>query len=50
MVEAGTAYDTMKETDIKDAMNHDYNQPIILSEGQKWEMPAGAFGDSCGPI
>jgi 3'-phosphoadenosine 5'-phosphosulfate sulfotransferase (PAPS reductase)/FAD synthetase len=50
MVEAGTAYDTMKDSDVNDAMSHEYNQPIILPEGQAWEMPAGAFGDSCGPI
>jgi hypothetical protein len=30
------------------AMSREYTEPVLVPEGQ-WELPAGAYGDSCGP-
>jgi 3'-phosphoadenosine 5'-phosphosulfate sulfotransferase (PAPS reductase)/FAD synthetase len=30
------------------AMSREYTEPVLVAEGQ-WELPAGAYGDSCGP-
>ena len=45
-IESGEAYE-MNTDDVFTANNKNYNQPAIV---ENWEMPAGAFGDSCGPI
>ncbi len=46
-VDAGKAYD-MDPVDVKAAMSETFDEPIILGEGT-WELPKGAFGESCGP-
>ena len=48
MAEKGTAYE-MNEQDMNDAVNKTYSQKIILDLDEKWELPKGAYGDSCGP-
>jgi len=45
----GTAYEGMHPDTIAAALSHAFAEPIILPEGT-WELPAGAFGESCGPI
>ena len=47
LVEKGTPYDSMKPDDIKDALSDEYKKPIFM---KKWILPAGAFGESCGPL
>jgi hypothetical protein len=32
------------------AMSKVYSKEIILPESEEWVLPAGAFGESCGPI
>lgn len=43
----GKPYETMSQEDIKAALSHEFNEPIIL---ENWKLPAGAYGESCGPI
>ena len=47
LVSKGTAYDTMKEEDIHDALSEEYLHDILM---ECWTLPAGAFGESCGPM
>jgi len=44
----GTPY-AMRPEDIQAAMSETWNEPIILPPDQEWKLPAGAYGDSCGP-
>lgn len=41
----GTPYQ-MDASDIKIAMSKEYRQPVWV---ENWKLPAGAFGESCGP-
>lgn len=43
----GKPYTNMKAEYIKEALTEDYSEDIINST---WELPAGAFGESCGPV
>lgn len=36
----------MLELDVQAAMAPTFTEPVILEE---WSLPAGAFGESCGP-
>ncbi len=45
--DAGTPY-AMKPEDVRAAMSREFNEPIIMTPGT-WRLPAGAYGDSCGP-
>lgn len=47
-VQLGTPYTDMQQADIAAALSTEFNEPIILAPGQ-WVLPAGAFGESCGP-
>lgn len=44
----GSAYKMGRE-DAKAAMKRAFDEPIILDAGE-WELPSGAFGESCGPV
>lgn len=44
---AGTPYPGMKAEDIATAMSDTYDRDIFIDN---WELPAGAFGESTGPI
>lgn len=46
LVEKGTPYN-MDQDMIKLALSESYDQPIFMDE---WLLPAGAYGESCGPI
>jgi len=48
LVSKGSVYE-MDEEVIKLALGHDYHEPVKLPEGEKWELPSGAFGDNAGP-
>ncbi|KKL99679.1 hypothetical protein LCGC14_1811970 [marine sediment metagenome] len=43
--EAGTPYE-MRQEDIDSALSTTYNEPVIVDN---WQLPTGAFGESCGP-
>lgn len=43
----GNAYESITPTLVAIAMSEEYNEPCFL---ENWTMPAGAFGESCGPI
>jgi 3'-phosphoadenosine 5'-phosphosulfate sulfotransferase (PAPS reductase)/FAD synthetase len=46
----GEAYDETAQTDlVAEATDHDWNHPVILEPGE-WTLPAGAYGDSAGPV
>jgi 3'-phosphoadenosine 5'-phosphosulfate sulfotransferase (PAPS reductase)/FAD synthetase len=47
LVAKGTPYTTMQEKDIADALSEEYTCEIFM---EKWILPAGAFGESCGPL
>ena len=44
----GTVYPNMRAEDVQAALAAEYTDPVLVSPEQ-WEMPAGAFGESCGP-
>jgi len=51
LIAAGTPYEaieSMNEQAIA-AISTEYNLPIIMEPGT-WVLPAGAFGESCGPV
>jgi len=41
----GTPY-KMDPRDVALAMSTDYTEPIFV---EKWTLPAGAYGEGCGP-
>lgn len=44
----GRPYPTMTEADARAAVGDMFDEPVILAPGE-WRLPAGAFGESCGP-
>lgn len=48
---AGQSYERVERDPelVRLAMDPDYDEEILLPEGASWELPAGAFGESCGP-
>lgn len=46
LIASGTPYDTLEERLVSIALSHHYNEPIFIDD---WKLPAGAFGESCGP-
>ena len=47
MIVEGEPYQGMNETAIKDSLNEIYGAGIFE---ENWTLPAGAFGESCGPV
>src|SRR5690606_30134009 len=47
LVAKGTPYASMTKQDIDDALAEEFKKEIIMD---KWILPAGAFGESCGPL
>ena len=47
LVSDGTPYNSITDEMKKEALSEIFEQPIII---KKWTLPAGAFGDSCGPV
>jgi hypothetical protein len=45
-IEAGTPYEAINLEDWAAAMSTDFDEPVILDH---WTLPAGAFGENCGP-
>lgn len=48
LAEKGRPYPTMTEADARAAVGEMFDEPVILPPGE-WRLPAGAFGESCGP-
>ena len=46
----GKPYDAMTQKLIDIARGDKYTLPIIMEDDENWVLPAGAFGDSCGPV
>ena len=44
----GVPFPNLQEGDIRALLSVRFDEPIILPEGE-WRLPAGAFGESCGP-
>jgi 3'-phosphoadenosine 5'-phosphosulfate sulfotransferase (PAPS reductase)/FAD synthetase len=47
--ERGTPYEAITPRDVAAALSETWDEPILLPEGA-WQFPAGAFGDTSGPI
>lgn len=50
LISGGTAYENITKDMISLATGCNYNLPVILPETEKWELPAGAFGENCGSV
>lgn len=50
LIAKGTPYETITKELALLAMSRTYSKEIILPEGEEWVLPAGAYGESCGPI
>ncbi len=48
LVVEGTPY-AMRQEDIDDALSEEMRKPILVPRSERWRLPAGAFGESCGP-
>ena len=46
LIEEGTPYDNIPEDVVRLALSDTYNKEIFV---EIWELPNGAFGESCGP-
>lgn len=49
LIEKGKPYESITDELIKMAMGEEYSEDIFFKDEEKWVLPAGAFGDSCGP-
>lgn len=47
LVAAGTPYEGTASDHVKDSLADEYSQDIIMND---WYLPAGAYGESCGPV
>ncbi len=45
----GRPYAALNPEDAAAALACTFNEPIILPDSEPWTLPAGAFGESCGP-
>lgn len=49
LIAQGTPHANMDPDDIRVALSDHYGEPVILPEAE-WKLPAGAFGESAGPV
>ena len=49
LIKEGKPYVSMTDDLINLARSEEYTIPIIMNDGEAWVLPAGAFGDNCGP-
>ena len=47
LVAKGTPYGGTASEHVRDSLSEEYGQEIIINN---WELPAGAYGESCGPV
>ncbi|MDR0541357.1 MAG: phosphoadenosine phosphosulfate reductase family protein [Dysgonamonadaceae bacterium] len=48
LIRSGTAYKSITGQLAALATGYDYNLSVIVPPTEKWELPAGAFGENCG--
>ena len=46
--EKGTPYEAATQEAMSACLTEEYDSPILVPPAD-WKMPAGAFGESCGP-
>lgn len=49
-IASGTPYSYITDELKAIATSYSYDLPIILSPDEEWMLPAGAFGENCGPM
>lgn len=49
LAKKGKPYKGISTKDVEAAIGREFSEPIIVAEGE-WVLPAGAFGDGCGPV
>ena len=49
-IRTGTPYHHITEAWKTIATCRLYILPVILPDDEQWELPAGAFGEQCGPV
>jgi 3'-phosphoadenosine 5'-phosphosulfate sulfotransferase (PAPS reductase)/FAD synthetase len=47
LIKLGTPYSAITDDLVALATSYEYTLPVIMDT---WELPAGAFGESCGPV
>lgn len=50
VADRGQPYPSLSQEAVAAALAEEWREPIILPPGQVWKLPAGAFGDSLGPL
>jgi len=50
LIKMGTPYKSITKKLAALAMSDAYDQQIIMPDSEEWLLPAGAFGESCGPV
>lgn len=52
LIDSGEVYPATFEQQwlIDIATSQEYNLSILIPDSEEWKLPAGAFGDSCGPM
>jgi 3'-phosphoadenosine 5'-phosphosulfate sulfotransferase (PAPS reductase)/FAD synthetase len=51
LADSGTPYGTLEKNPdaVRAALSKEYTGSAVLLETESWSLPAGAFGESCGP-
>ena len=49
LISSGTPYDAITDELAALATGYEYGRPVLLSEGETWQLPAGAFRKCGGP-
>jgi 3'-phosphoadenosine 5'-phosphosulfate sulfotransferase (PAPS reductase)/FAD synthetase len=50
LIFGGDVYKNIADDMIFLATSRDYNLSVIIPQTEKWQLPAGAFGESCGSV
>jgi 3'-phosphoadenosine 5'-phosphosulfate sulfotransferase (PAPS reductase)/FAD synthetase len=49
LADKGTPYAALNAAVLAEALDTEWNEPIVLPSSASWVLPTGAFGDSTGP-
>jgi 3'-phosphoadenosine 5'-phosphosulfate sulfotransferase (PAPS reductase)/FAD synthetase len=49
LISKGSPYPSMTQKDIEAGRSKEFKESILLPPGE-WKLPAGAYGESCGPL
>lgn len=50
LIAKGQPYEAITPELLKIARSEEYSLPVVMTESETWVLPAGAFGESCGPL